>query len=93
MNFFIPFNIIFSYETSPLIEAIKKGDIEIIKLLLSSPNLDINMKYILQSFFNKMKNIIFNSINIKAIELRFKSSTLIQFPVNIIYGILVSIIE
>lgn len=40
-----------------------------------------------------MKNIFFNSINIKTIELRFKSSTLIQFPVNIIYGILVSIIE
>ena len=50
------------YDT-PLTNAVSKGNVEIIKLLLMNKNLDINKMYILEYiiFINKIHKLIFES--------------------------------
>ena len=42
--------------------AVEKENLEIIKLLLSNDNIDINIPYILYLFYIKFKIIFFNAI-------------------------------
>ena len=40
------FQILFIYETTPLNQAVQNGDIEIVRILLSDPKIDVNCKSI-----------------------------------------------
>lgn len=47
------FQILFIYETTPLNQAVLNGDVEIVRILLSDPKIDVNCKSI---FFLMFKN-------------------------------------
>ena len=61
--------------------AVEKGNIEIVKLLLTNDKLDINLGYILNIFFIKFKMISFNYIQNHIFQSNSKSYLSITFKI------------
>ena len=61
--------------------AIEKENVDIVKLLLTNDNLDVNVINISQLFFNKIQNYIFQCNSKSYISMKLKTYILIPFKI------------